>query len=67
MATADPDHPLLTIAEAADAARISRRHLQALLQRNEGPPVIRLGRRLVIRRAALTAWLLAREAAHVAA
>ena len=42
MATADSaDHLLLTIAEAADAARISRRHLQALLQQNEGPPVIR--------------------------
>ena len=55
---------LLTIAEAADAARISLRHLQALLQKREGPPVIRLGRRLIIRRQALQTWLISREVGH---
>lgn len=57
-------HGLLTLAEAAEAARISRRYLQALLQRCEGPPVIRLGRRLIIRREALQAWLVSKETVH---
>jgi excisionase family DNA binding protein len=51
----------LTISEAADAIRVSRRHLQNLCQKGEGPPVIRLGRRRIIRREALNQWLAARE------
>ncbi len=52
----------LTLAEAADALRVSPRHLQTLFRRGDGPPVIRLGRRRVIRREALDRWLAKREA-----
>jgi excisionase family DNA binding protein len=64
MGCRDTESDLLTIAEAADTARISRRHLQALLQRHAGPAVIRLGRRVIIRREALQAWLVSREMSH---
>jgi excisionase family DNA binding protein len=64
MAYSDTESGLLTIAEAAGAARISQGHLQALLQRSEGPAIIRLGRRVIIRREALQAWLISREASH---
>jgi excisionase family DNA binding protein len=67
MAASSTGYDLLTLTEAADAARISRRHLQALLQRCEGPPTIRLGRRLIIRREALHAWLVSREVSHASA
>jgi excisionase family DNA binding protein len=61
MNTPDPAHEALTISEAAAAIRISRRHLQNLLRQGEGPPVIQLGRRRIIRREALSHWLQARE------
>ncbi|WP_393958821.1 helix-turn-helix domain-containing protein [Methylorubrum sp. POS3] len=67
MVASNVAHDLLTLAEAAEATRISRRHLQALLQLDEGPPVIRLGRRLIIRREALQAWLVSRETSHASA
>jgi excisionase family DNA binding protein len=51
----------LTISEAADAIRVSRRHLQNLCQKGEGPPVVHLGRRRIIRREALHQWLARRE------
>ncbi len=57
----------LTISEAADAIRVSRRHLQNLCQKGEGPPVIHLGRRRIIRREALDQWLIEREAASASA
>jgi excisionase family DNA binding protein len=53
----------LTIEEAAEALRVSRRHLQQLMAEGHGPPVVRLGRRKIIRREALHQWLLNREAA----
>ena len=62
MASPDPEHGALTLAEAADLLRVSIRHLQNLLRQGEGPPVIHLGRRCIIRREALNAWLVAREA-----
>ena len=64
MACGGTEADLLTIAEAADTARISRRHFQALLQRHEGPAVIRLGRRVIIRREAFLAWLVSRETGY---
>ena len=67
MACSGTESDLLTIAEAADTVCISRRHLQALLQQRGGPAVIRLGRRVIIRREALLAWLVSRETSHVAA
>ncbi len=52
----------VTIEEAADLIRVSRRHLQKLMADGEGPPVIQLGRRRIIRRDALLQWLVSREA-----
>ncbi len=57
----------LTILEAAATLRVSRRHLQSLLAKGEGPPAVRLGRRRVIRREALNHWLAEREVAHAPA
>ena len=56
----------LTIGEAADKIRISRRHLRKLMAEGDGPPVIRLGRRTIIRREALLHWLVSREGNHAA-
>ena len=55
------DHEALTLAEAVDVLRVSLRHLQNLLRQGEGPPVIHLGRRRIIRREALDQWLAGRE------
>lgn len=49
---------LMTITEAAEAARISPRTLQTALADGTGPATIRLGRRLVrIRRDDLATWI----------
>ncbi len=54
---------LLTLAEVACTLRCSKAHASKLargLVRDVPPlPVVRLGRRVVVRRDALTAWLLA--------
>lgn len=50
-----------SIAEAAAAASISRARLYELLTVGEGPPTIKLGRRRLIRRAALDEWLASLE------
>jgi len=52
-----------TVAEAAAAANISRSWLYQLLMAGEGPPTIKLGRRRLIRRAALDEWLASLEGA----
>ncbi len=51
----------LTIEEAAEFIRVSQRHLHKLMSKGDGPPVIQLGRRRIIRREALRQWLEARE------
>jgi excisionase family DNA binding protein len=51
----------LTIDEAASVIRVSRRHLHKLMADGDGPPVVQLGRRKIIRRQALREWLEARE------
>lgn len=56
----------LTIEETAEALRVSRRHLQQLMADGHGPPVVRLGRRKIIRREALHQWLLNQEADYAA-
>ncbi len=61
MASPDPEHGALTISEIASLLRVSLRHLQNLLRQGEGPPVIHLGRRRIIRREALGQWLAERE------
>lgn len=53
-----PDPELLTIAEAAEAARMSRRSLEALIAAGTGPATVRIGRRMVrIWRTDLLAWI----------
>jgi predicted DNA-binding transcriptional regulator AlpA len=58
---------ILTLTEAAGMLRVSQRHLFQILADGNGPPVISLGRRKVIRREALQQWLLNQEAAADAA
>jgi excisionase family DNA binding protein len=48
---------LLTIAQAAKSLSISRAMLYALLAKNEGPPVIRLGRSVRVSAASLRRWV----------
>jgi excisionase family DNA binding protein len=55
---------VITLNEAAAAARISRRHLHTLISRGDGPPVVQLGRRKLIRLDSLDAWLKAQEIGH---
>lgn len=57
------DDALLTLAETADRLRISRRHLASLMAEGSGPPVVALGRRRLVRAAALAEWLATRERA----
>jgi excisionase family DNA binding protein len=54
----------LTIEETAEVLRVSRRHLHKLMAGGDGPPVVRLGRRSIIRREALQQWLMTRESAQ---
>lgn len=51
----------LTIEETAALMRVSKRHLHKLMADGDGPPVVQLGRRKIIRREALRQWLEARE------
>jgi excisionase family DNA binding protein len=53
----------LSTEEAAREARISQRHLRRLIANQEGPAVVRLGSRIIIRREALAEWLKSREEA----
>ena len=58
-----PDDLLMTEREAARECKVSVRHLQNLRKAGQGPAVVRLGRRVMIRRAALVAWWEASEQA----
>lgn len=58
-----PDTLAISITDFARSVGISRRSFYTLLERGEGPPTIRIGRRRLIRREAAEAWLRAREAA----
>lgn len=53
---------VLSIAETATALAVSQRHVARLLARQELPS-IKIGRRRLIRREALKAWIQGREAA----
>jgi excisionase family DNA binding protein len=65
MTKPENDDQILTVAETAEWLRISVRHLAKLFAEGKGPPVIRLGRRIVVRRAALDQWLArAEESGH---
>jgi excisionase family DNA binding protein len=56
----------LSIKGAAELVGISPRHLRRLITNQEGPPLVRLGIRTVIRRQALADWLKSREEASAA-
>jgi excisionase family DNA binding protein len=62
MTPSTPDTLATSIADFARSIGISRRSVYSLLDRGEGPPTIRIGRRRVIRREAADAWLRSREA-----
>jgi excisionase family DNA binding protein len=51
------DQDLLTEREAAELLRISTRHLQRLIENRQGPPRVKLGRRVLYPRPTLLAWL----------
>ena len=56
--TGSTDAELLTIPEAADLARMSRRSLESLIAQGTGPATVRMGRRMVrIWRTDLLAWI----------
>ena len=63
MTPSTPDTLATSIAYFARSIGISRRSVYTLLDRGEGPPTIRIGRRRLIRREAADAWLREREAA----
>jgi excisionase family DNA binding protein len=48
---------LLTVADAADLLRTTRRAIYAMLERRQPPGVIRIRRRVLIRSAELLEWL----------
>lgn len=50
-----------TQAEAATELKVTERTLDRWQRLREGPPITRLGRRILYRRSSLQAWLLARE------
>lgn len=51
------DLTCLTVQEAADYMQVSERTLREAIARGEFPPARRIGRRIVIPRRALVAWL----------
>jgi hypothetical protein len=58
----------VTLDELAQELRVTRRTLERMRERGEGPPVMRLGqRRLVVSRRAADAWLDERQAKAEAA
>lgn len=48
---------VLTKDEAAGRARISRRYLDKLVKAGDGPEILHIGRRALVRSDALQAWL----------
>ena len=57
MAPRRGDRQVMTAAEVADHLAIGRTSVYALLNRADGPPVLRIGSQLRVRRADLDAWL----------
>jgi excisionase family DNA binding protein len=51
------DDQHLTLPELARWLRVSERHVQRLLETGDGPPSIRLGRRIIFNRLAVQQWL----------
>jgi excisionase family DNA binding protein len=61
----DDEH--LTLPELARWLRVSLRHVQRLLETGDGPPSIRIGRRVIFNRVAVQRWLEARTTAKTPA
>jgi excisionase family DNA binding protein len=51
------DDPLMTVKEAADYLRVSKSFLDKARLCGEGPPFIRVGRKILYRKSAVDAWL----------
>jgi len=66
---ASASHDVLTVTEVADELRCSKAHVHNLINgkvRDARPlPALRLGRRRVVRRAGLEAWIKANEHATI--
>jgi excisionase family DNA binding protein len=52
---------VLTIAEAAHAASITRRHLENMLAKGEGPVTVSLGKRRLITESDFDKWITSRR------
>lgn len=55
------DDALLTLDDVAGRLRVSRRHLSKLMAEGSGPATVNLGRRRLVRPAALAEWVARRE------
>src|SRR4051812_34892347 len=51
----------ISLSEFADMLGVSKRLIYKLIDRNEAPPLIRVGRRVLIRREAAERWIIDRE------
>mgnify|MGYP002785507725 FL=1 len=58
---AKDDDALLTLDAIADRLRVSKRHLAKIMAEGKGPPVVRIGRRVLVRPPAFRAWLIEQE------
>jgi excisionase family DNA binding protein len=57
-------HDILTISEAAALARVSERTLSRYIAKGNGPPVTRMGRRVLFRAPDFAAWVQAFTKCH---
>lgn len=57
LVAAEPRTRLLTIEEAAEMLRCTTATLRWMRRRSEGPPAVKLGRRLMYRAVDIEAWL----------
>ena len=55
--TVDTDALLLTVKEVALVLRTSQKAIYAMIERRQLPGILRIGRRVLIRRADLLHWL----------
>ena len=51
----------ISLSEFADMLGVSKRLIYKLIERDDAPPLIRVGRRVLIRREAAEKWLAERE------
>lgn len=58
------DQRLITVSEALAVLKISRSTFYRLRKSGDGPPIVKLGKRTLIREASLIAWIAKREASN---